>query len=142
MKKILICIIIINILFLTGCSKEKEYNDELNKYREKVVNIIGKSDNNKIVIKTLNKNHEDAYYVYHVTNTNYIEYLYTFHQDEESYNKAIDNYKFNTYYNLEKYPESYVTMITLEKASKKDNENLYDTIMNKYQDKKNYKIIK
>ncbi len=139
MKKLVI-IMIFSILLITGCTKKIKFSEEELHNRQAIINLIGVTSEQTIVLKEQNKRKEDLYYVYQIDGRTYTEYLYTFHNSKSSYEDAIKQYSSNTYYNFYAYDNAYVTKITLEKNIKVDNEDIKGTILKKYKDQK-YQII-
>lgn len=139
MKKIIV-VLLISLLVLTGCKKTEKLSSEVLKAREDIVSSLGKTNDKQIIINFKNNAKENCYYLFTVTDTSYIQYLYTFHDSQSSYDNYLEKYQ-DSYYELAKYNDALVTKITLQKASQKGSENMYNTIIDKYQDKK-YNLIK
>lgn len=137
MKKYIV--IICCLVLLTGCGNKNKLSDEILESRENILNLIGATDDNRIVIKSENNDNE-LYYVYEISTSSFVEYLYTFYSSEEEYTAGVEKYGDNTYYSLQKYEDALVLKITMERGKQNGDDDLYTTIMNRYDDD-NYEII-
>lgn len=140
MKKYLILLLIIPLL-LIGCAKKKpvvEYNNEA---RDKIIELLGKTENNRIVVK-INKGKFEQYYLYEINNINFTLYNYTFYDKKSDYDEMVEKYKANVSYELQRDDEGLTTRILVQKGSKSDDaKDLKTAILNKYIDNKDYEII-
>lgn len=140
MKKYLIFILIIPIL-IVGCAKKVaivEYDKEA---REKIIELIGKTEDNRIVVK-INKGNFEQYYLYEINNINFTLYNYTFYDTKSDYDEAVEKYKATTSYELQRDDDGLTTRILIQKGSKSnDADDLTTAILNKYKDNDDYEII-
>lgn len=135
MKKYII--LILTLFMISGCSN---FNHEINEKRNELINNIGVTSDEKIVIK--NKK-STQYYVYNILNQySYSSYIYIFHKDEKTYNDYVSSKEDISYYDLKKYDDIYVTKVKYTDASIRDNSDIKEVILSKYQDDKNYVIVK
>lgn len=135
MKKYII--LILTLFMISGCSN---FNHEINEKRNELINNIGVTSDEKIVIK--NKK-GTQYYVYNILNQySYSSYIYIFHKDEKTYNDYVSSKEDISYYDLKKYDDIYVTKVKYTDASIRDNSDIKEVILSKYQDDKNYIIVK
>ena len=140
MKKYLILFLIIPVVII-GCAKKKpiiEYDEEAH---NKILNSIGKTTNDQVVVK-FNGGDDLEYYVYEINNINFTMYNYTFFNRKADYDEAVSKYKENTRFDLSSDDNALVTKILVQKGSKSDDaKDLKDAIINKYKDDKDYEVI-
>lgn len=142
MKKKFTIILILCLVIITGCGKKNKLSSDVLDKQSKYKEGIGKTNESKIVVKYINDQKEEVYYVYQLSNNTFLELGYTFHNNKESFDKAIEKYKDNTFYGLKSYEDAYVTVINLERGKNESKEELRDGILNKYKGKKEFEIIK
>lgn len=137
MKIKLLFLLFILTFFITGCSINK-LPENIKEKQIKIISNIEKVNENDILIKFFNDKEEVSYYLYKINGNNFIQYLYTFHNSESSFNEFVIKYN-DTYYSLEKIDDALVTIIVLQKGTDND---VYKSIENIYLKDKKYEIIK
>lgn len=140
MKNKIFIVLLLCMFILTGCTKKLKIDDNIGNIRNNVINNIGISDDNKLVIKGKNDLDEDIYYVYKFNISTCVCYLYTFHSSIDSYNKKCDAFM-SPKFELSKIEDAYVTRITLSKEGYDSKDKLLNNLINKYSSDK-YEIIK
>lgn len=140
MKKYWILLLIVPLVVF-GCAKKKpiiEYNQEAH---DNILNAIGKTTENQVVVKKSKGNYLE-YYVYEIKNINFTLYDYTFYNTKAEYNEAISKYKENLSLELNRDDEALVTKVLIQNGTNSDEtKDLRETIINKYKDDKEYEII-
>lgn len=131
-----IFIILLICLISVGCARVDKASKDVLEKQQKVIQTIGKSNKEKLVIKIKDKKKDSSYYVYQFNSINYTQFLYTLHNTKKSFDASIEKYKNNAYYALKKDEESYVTIVTLQKGT-----DSYETVKKEYNNKKRYEII-
>jgi hypothetical protein len=137
-KKILVILVL--LLIVTGCGKKKELiAPELEGIREKVVEMIGKTNDKHVVIKFEDANKYDNFYVYEIENQGYTKYQYILYPNKEKYNTAKSNID-QKKYSMVAYDDSYTIRLLINKYTSTSG-NIKDEIINNYKDLKKYTII-
>lgn len=135
MKKVTVLFLI--LLLLTGCTP-KLSKDVKNK-RNEFIKSLGVTTDDKIVIANKKKT---QYYVYFISNDySYTSYLYIMHTDEKKYNDYIKERESISYYDLKKYDDMFITRINYLNGSSRNNENVKEEIINKFENDKNYVVV-
>ncbi len=141
MKKYFILLLIISLV-VVSCARKKPVIEYEKDARDKVVESLGKTDDNRIVVK-FNKGKNEQYYLYEINNINFILYNYTFFNKKSDYEEAVSKYKENSRLELVRDDQALVTKILVQKGSKSDDaKDLKEAIINKYKDDDNYEILK
>ena len=138
MKKKLLVILVL-LLIVTGCKKKEPIAPELDGIREKVVQMIGTTNDQHVVIKFEDGNKYDNYYVYEIDKQGYTKYQYILYPNKEKYNTAkasIDQKK----YSMVAYDDSYTVRLLINKYTSTSG-NTKDEIINNYKDLKKYTIV-
>ncbi len=135
-KKVFIVLFI--LLLSTGC-KRSEIPKEMNTKRNEIIkNTIGKTTNNRVVVKD-EKGHE--YYVYEIEEKSFTLYDYLFYETTEDYQQAKEKYALNTYYQYVPYEDAWGIKITLQTGVGESKEKIKKNIVSQYENDKKHEII-
>lgn len=144
MKKkyaLIIIVILIVISFILSYNWGSEDKRELLSSREKIIKSLGVSTSDRIIIKKLDVEKEEDYYVFIINKSGFEQYVYRFFDKREDYDSWVETYS-SGIYRLEKDEKALMTKIFAQSGQKNTNESLEDSILKKYSDTEKYEIIK
>ena len=133
-KKIIITLFILFIC--VGC-KTKEVTIE-NKRQDVIQNTVGKTTENRVVIKD-EKGSE--YYVYEIEEKSFTLYDYLFYKNEKEYTEAKEKYAANTYYQYAANDEIRMIKITLQTGVGESLNQIRENIISQYKNDKSSQRI-
>ena len=139
MKKGLFIFVIICLLLITGCTKKSknELNDDIYKQRSNLIQSVGKTSDNKIVIKELDTGN---YYIFNISGDKANEYAYLFYNNGDDYEVSLNNYS-STLYDTKEYKDIYCLYIKIKTITNNEDKSIKDVILDMYNDTSKYEII-